>query len=377
MDVTDLLAHAAAGDARVAVIAAEAPGLDVDAIAHLGRSGVLPLVVFPEDLDGAPERVRRLGVRALVGDRHLAELPAAVLALSRATGEAAGPPGRAEPVGAGRVIAVWGPAGAPGRTTVSLGLAGELVTRGADPLVLDLDPWGGSIAQRLGVLDEVSGLLAAARLAGRADFPETFTSLQRQVAGFRVLTGLPRADRWPEVRGDVVDELVELGQAQGDVVLDTGFSLEDDPTSELGTRPTRNGLTLAAVAAAGDLVVVGTADPVGLSRLARGLSELGETTGGRPVHVVLNRWRSRLGLDEGEVRRLLAGYGDLLGVHLVPEDGLAADRALVTGRTYAEGTTSPLARSFAPIVDALFPGRATAPTARRIRGRRAARALPR
>lgn len=373
MDVTDLLAHAAAGDARVAVIAAEAPGLDADAIAHLGRSGVMPLVVFPEELEGASERVRRLGVRSLVGDRHLEDLPAAVLALSRATDDVPAQPGRAEPVGTGRVITVWGPTGAPGRTTVALGLAGELAVRSANPLLLDLDPWGGAIAQRLGILDEVSGLLAAARLAGRPELGERFTSLQRQVAGFRVLTGLPRADRWLEVRGDVVDELVDLAQAQGDVVLDTGFSLEDDPMSDLGTRPTRNGLTLAAIAAADDLVVVGTADPVGLSRLARGLSELGETTGGRPVHVVLNRWRSRLGLDEAEARRLLAGYGDLLGLHLVPEDGLAADRALVTGRTYSEGATSPLARSFAPLVDVLFPGRVTAPPPRRVRGRTAVR----
>jgi MinD superfamily P-loop ATPase len=130
----------------------------------------------------------------------------------------------------------------------------------------------------------------------------------------------------------------------------------------------------AAIAAADDLLVVGTADPVGLARLARGLSELGETTGGRPVHVVLNRWRSRLGLDEAEVRRLLTGYGDLLGVHLVPEDGLAADRALVTGRSFAEGATSTLARSFAPLVEVLFPGRVSTPppTPRRLRGRTAA-----
>jgi MinD-like ATPase involved in chromosome partitioning or flagellar assembly len=373
MDVTDLLAHAAAGDARVAVIAAEAPGLDVDAIGHLARSGVLPLVVFPEELDGAAERVRRLGVRSLVGDRHLAELPAAVLALSRSGDEAPVAAARVDPSGAGRVIAVWGPAGAPGRTTVALGLAGELASRGGDPLLLDLDPWGGAVAQRLGVLDEVSGLLAAARLAGRSDLAEGFASLQRRVAGFRVLTGLPRADRWLEVRGEVVDELVDLAREQGDVLLDTGFSLEDDPLLDLGSRPTRNGLTLAALAAADDLVVVGTADPVGLSRLARALSELGETTGGRPVHVVLNRWRSRLGLDEAEVRRLLAGYGELLGLHVVPDDGLAADRSLVTGRTFVEGATSPLARSFVPIVDALFPGRATTPPPRRLRGRTAGR----
>jgi MinD-like ATPase involved in chromosome partitioning or flagellar assembly len=265
---------------------------------------------------------------------------------------------------------------------VALGLAGELAARGANPLLVDVDPWGGVVAQRLAILDEVAGLLAAARLAGRPEFTERFISLQRQVGGFRVLTGLPRADRWIEVRGEVVDEIVEVARSQGDVILDTGFSLEDDPISDFGTRPTRNGLTLTAVAAADDLVVVASADPVGLSRLARGLSDLGEATGGRPVHVVLNRWRSRLGMDEAEVRRLIASYGDLLAVHLIPDDGLAADRALVTGRTFSESGTSPLARSFAPLVDVLFPGRVVAPPPRRgrtrtVRARTGARALRR
>lgn len=386
MDVTDLLAHVATGQAQVAVLAAEAPGLDADAVAHLARHGVQPVAVLPAG--GDVERLHRTGVRAVLGEADLAQLPDAVLALGRtATRSAEVLPEHDEPAAVpGRVIAVWGPAGAPGRTTVALGLAGELVRRGGDPLVLDLDPWGGTVAQHLGVLDEVSGLLAAARAAGSGDLETRFPALQRRVAGMRVLTGLPRAERWVEVRTEAVERLLEVAAAGGDVVVDTGFSLEDDAGSELVGRPGRNALTLAALEAADELVVVGTADPVGLSRLARGLAELNEVTGGRPVHVAVNRWRARLGISGPDVSGLLTGYGTIAGLHLLPEDGPAVDRALVAGRTLAETGDGPLAKALGGLLDASHPSRRAAPGSRGgtgagrtrvrgVRGRRGARAL--
>ena len=90
------------------------------------------------------------------------------------------------------------------------------------------------MAQHLGVLDEVSGLLAAARLvnAGSLD-AESFARCRRVVADrFEVLTGLPRPDRWVEARPGVLDAVLERAAEVGDVVVDTGFSLEDD--AELG-----------------------------------------------------------------------------------------------------------------------------------------------
>lgn len=360
MDVTDLLAHAAAGDAQVAVVAAESPGLDHDAIARLRRDGVEPVVVLSDSHPDAPERVRRLGVRHAVSAAQLSGLPDVVRA---AAAELAQPAAHAPQPAAGDqpasgvpssalTLAVWGPAGAPGRTTVALGIIGELAARGRRPLLVDADPWGGSVAQRLAVLDEVSGLLAASRAVVRGDDPACDPTVVRRVSGFDVVTGLPRADRWPEVGPEVVDAFLGCGR---DVVLDTGFSLEDDPAADFSARPGRNSLTRAAVAGADLLVVVGTPDPVGLARVARALDDLGECATGQPVHVVLNRWRPRLGIEEAEARRLLAGFGDVTAFHTVPDDALAADRALVTGRTYLEAGPSPLSRAFAPLVDALVP----------------------
>ena len=70
------------------------------------------------------------------------------------------------PTERGSVIAVWGPTGAPGRTTVAVGVADELARLGRSTLLIDADVYGGVIAPTLGLLDESPGLAAACRSAG-------------------------------------------------------------------------------------------------------------------------------------------------------------------------------------------------------------------
>lgn len=371
MDVTDLLAHAATGQAHVAVVPLDAQGLDTTALAQLARHQVGVVAVAPAAARGdALERARRLGGLRLIDDHRLDHLGEAVLAVGAAGQPPAGEvaPDADDADDGGRVVAVWGPTGAPGRTTVALGLAGELARRGADPLVIDLDPWGGAVAQHLGVFDEVSGLLACARATTTGELAGRFTGLQRRVAGLRVVTGLPRPDRWVEVPTGTVEQMVALARREGPVLLDTGFCLESDAAADYSGRPGRTGLTLAGLAEGDVVVAVGSADPVGLSRLARGLAELREVVPDVAVQVVVNRWRSRLGWTRADVAGLLEGFAEG-PVHFLPEDGEAADRALLAGRTLAESGDSFLARAMAGLVDELVP---EAPGVRRSLRRRTA-----
>lgn len=362
MDVTDLMAHAAAGDAHVALVAAEAPGLDADAVRRLRRDGVETLVVLAELTSHAIDRLHAIGVHEVTSAAAVDDLGPAIRKAATAAGSSATPrltsvtdesPDVLEDPASGWSVAVWGPAGAPGRTTVALGLASELAARGADPLLIDADPWGGAVAQRLGVLDEVSGLLAAARLIARGEGEVALRTAARRVGSLRLVSGLPRPDRWHEVGADVLDALV-AGDA-GFRVLDTGASLEDDSLAELTGRPGRNALTLSAIGGADAVVAVGTPDPVGLARLARGLDDLQSHLTGQPVHVVLNRWRPRLGIDAREARRLLEGFATIASLHLLPDDPLTADRSLVTGRTLHESGASALVDALGTLADTVFP----------------------
>ena len=375
VDVPDLLAAASAGQADVAVVSLEAPGLDQAAVDHLRRFQVRPVAVVPAGpADEHRLRVARLGIAGTVTDDELDDL-ADVVKTGDLESEAdtvvptllggSGSP----PPDAGRIVAVWGPAGAPGRTTVAVAIAAELAARGRRTTLVDADPYGGAVAQQLGILDEISGLLAAARLAGSGALQARFGSVRRAVGEhLTVVTGLPRPDRWVEVRGGAVEHLLEVAAAHGDVVVDTGFSLEPDPSGELGSRPGRNRMTLAALSQADEVVVVGSADPVGLSRLARALVEVREVAAA-PPRVVVNRMRTSLGWSERDVAGLVEGFASLAGLHFLPDDRPTVDRALVAGRTLAEVGESPLVRAVGGLVDALAPASAAAPL-RGARGRR-------
>jgi MinD-like ATPase involved in chromosome partitioning or flagellar assembly len=249
----------------------------------------------------------------------------------------------------GRIVAVWGPAGAPGRTTVAVGLADELARSGWRTVLVDGDPYGGTVAQALGILDETSGLLAVARSANLGGLDvESFTRACRRVGErLDVLTGLPRADRRVEVRPGVLAAVLEVGREVGDVLVDCGFGLED-PDVPLA----RDRMTLDAVQSADEVVVVGSAEPSGLTRLARGLVELRDVCPA-PVRVVVNRMRSTLGWSERDVVGMVEGYVRPLGVHFVPEDRSTVDRALVAGRSPTELGDSRLRDALAEVAGAL------------------------
>ena len=379
VDVDDLLATAAAGQADVAVVGLDAPGFDVPAIDHLRRHGVRPVAVSPAGaLEAGRVRGARIGAVTVVADDDLDGLVEAV----RRPEEPPTPPGLAEPDdqpaatpggSAGRVVAVWGPAGAPGRTTVATGLAAVLATR-ASTVLVDADPYGGSVAQVLGVLDEVSGLLAATRLASAGTLAQGFGSVLRRLdERLSVVTGLPRPDRWTEVRQGTVEAVLDLARERGHVVVDTGFSLEEDPATDYGSRPGRNQLTVEALVAADEVVAVGTADPVGLSRLARGLVELRETVGPVPIRLVVNRMRPTLGWAEHDVASMVSGFARPVALHFLPDDRDSVDRALVTGRTLTESAPdSALVKALAEIADAIAPpGGAGVARRRWLRRRRA------
>jgi MinD-like ATPase involved in chromosome partitioning or flagellar assembly len=237
---------------------------------------------------------------------------------------------------------------------LAAGIAAELGRRRLRTVLVDADPYGGAVAQQLGIMDEVSGLLAAARLAAGGDLAERFASVERGIdAHLTVVTGLPRADRWVEIRAGAIEHVLEIARDHGQVVVDTGFSLEDDPGSDFGSRPGRNQMTLGALAVADEVVVVGNADPVGLSRLARALVELRDLTGGAPVRVVVNRMRATLGWSEKDIAGMVSGFARLSGLHFLPDDRVTVDRALVAGRTLPEVGDSPLGRAVAGVVDAL------------------------
>lgn len=343
MDVAELLAVAGAS-ADVAVVDAHHPGLDVEAVVTLDRRGVQVIGI------GSPERCEALGIthHARPGEVEVVVASAGVPAAAPVTA-------RERPGGdrTGRLVAVWGPQGAPGRSTVALSVAAELADLGDDVVLVDADTYGGSQAQLVALLDDVSGLMAACRVANRGETDEVAGHVVPIGHRLGLLSGLPRADMWPHVRSGALDRVLQaLRRSHDTVVVDCGFCLE--PAEGGGTG--RNAATLRVLQDADVVLAVGRADPVGLARLVRGLPELRAVAGVEPV-VVLNQLRPTLGWDERDLVRTLVRLGEGEPAALLPGDADALDEAMMRGepvRVVAPG--SPFVAQVRRLVVETLPG---------------------
>jgi MinD-like ATPase involved in chromosome partitioning or flagellar assembly len=419
-DVSELLSVADAGLGDTAVVSSDLRGLDLTVVKRLRANRIRVIGVHPADDEDAERRLRQLTITATVPvdagtDRwqhsledRVADVDDLEAALHDSVGPAGAGAGPAEPapaadeasgwrpagaVSPGRasddpreagvlavdgevpgrgtaarpgperapVVAVWGPTGAPGRTTVATTLAAEIAGRGVEVLLVDADTYGGCVAQTLGLLDEAPGIAAACRAAdqGLLDLTALSRIAPEVVPGLRVLTGLPKAERWPEVRAAALERVLELSrELVRVVVVDCAFCLEDDEELSYDTvAPRRNEATLTSLAASDVVVAVGGADPVALQRFVRGLQELGTVPSGDPVPVV-NRVRSGAvgSRPESRIADSLLRFAGLTSVRFVPDDAPGVDGALLAGRSLVEhAPDSPVRQAVADLATGLLP----------------------
>lgn len=265
------------------------------------------------------------------------------------------PPSHRAPVSTrGTVIAVWGPDGAPGRTSIAIALAAELAEGGASVALADADTRAAAIAPALGLLDEAPGFAAACRLAGsgaldRVQFERIAQAHRAGRAEIRVLTGIGRASRWPELSAERVAGVLTAARDWVELtVVDVAPSFEHD--EELMTdlnAPRRNAATIEVLRSAERVIAVGSADPVGLSRFLRAHAELAELVGPERITTVINKVRpGAIGLNPAaQLRQTLARFGGIDDPVLVPWDLAAFDAALLSGRALLDVAPRSAART--------------------------------
>lgn len=349
----ELVARVEDADALSAVLASSAPDfaivaarlLDASLVAASDDAGVRMIVLSSTEAERAA--VAGLGIREVVPATAAWSEIEALLAGAEQL------PAPTHPI-RGQVIAVWGPAGAPGRTSLAIGIAAELAAAGHSVALADADTHSGSVAPALGLLDEAPGFAAACRLAGTGalDRNELERVGQRYRSGhgsFWVLTGIGRASRWPELSAQrVVSVIAQCRDWVDYTVLDTGFSLENDEeiSSDLFA-PRRNAATISALREADRVIAVGAADPVGLSRFLRAHVDLVETVDAERITVVMNKLRSSvIGLNPaGQVEQTLQRFGGISGAVMIPFDQAAFDAAMLSGRSLSDAVAKSPARA--------------------------------
>ncbi|GAB5077702.1 AAA family ATPase [Arthrobacter sp. AD-310] len=367
-ELAELLAACQSGLARAAVVADGSEALTASLVDRLGAVGVAIIALTDSAEEAA--RLRKIGVSSALTRVESAELSERIAdAVERLTGAGPAWPGfgssladtgaalhvvPAEPDavpegrGTGEVIAVWGPAGSPGRTTIAANVAGELAADGKRVLLVDADSYGASVAAVLGLMDESAGLAQACRLADQGTFDsaalEKIASPVVTSAGtFRVLTGITRPDRWTELRAPALAMVLERARQCVDVVvIDTGFCLEADEELSFDTMaPRRNAATLRPLEIADTVYAVGAADPVNVPRLVRGLAELAAAVPHASPTVVMNKVRaSSVGRSpERQLRDAWERFGPAVEITaFLPHDAPATDAALLAGSLLLEAT---------------------------------------
>lgn len=403
-ELSELVAACQSGIARAAIVADDVEEVTAALAERLAAAGVALLVLTDEE--GSQQRLDALSiihasrgsaaevlsdlvsdavgrVDARVSSTLLADPAAALRTWSL---DAPGAPGRAagrgdaaaggtsggqgrpeqEPAedsrATGSVVAVWGPAGAPGRTTVAVNFAAEAAADGKTVLLVDADTYGSSVAASLGLLDESAGVAQACRLAdqGLLDRQSLLRStLSVSLKGQRllVLTGITRSDRWIELRPTALGLVLEQARKVADlIVIDCGFSLEADEELSFDTMaPRRNGATLRALELADTVYAVGAADSVGVPRLVRALAELEAAVPGAAPKVVLNKVRAAaVGRSpERQLRDAWERFGPGTPVTaFLPAEFATVDAALLAGSALMEtAPSSPLRHAIAALAN--------------------------
>lgn len=236
------------------------------------------------------------------------------------------------------VVAIAGPAGSPGRTTLTLALAHRAARRGLSTLVIDADTLAPGIVYLLGLSDESAGVAAAAYRAQQGEIDEVALAdlVEHTGWGFDVLTGIGDASRWREISVEAVDALLAVARRAYDLVLvDTAPALDgpDAPASYFG--PGRDDARRGVLEAADRTVVVGAGDPLGMRRLVAYVRDFPCDT----CEVVVNRLdRAGSGVAaERGARHILARYAHIERSHIVRRDTDAAARAVLDARPVSGG----------------------------------------
>ncbi|MDO5700716.1 MAG: hypothetical protein Q4P36_04505 [Bowdeniella nasicola] len=234
------------------------------------------------------------------------------------------------PLAGGGVVALWGPPGSHGRSTVAVALAQAFGTCGPT-LLIDADVVAPSLAIRLAILDDVSGLATLSRRANQGRLDHTaLTSATVSSHSFDVITGLGSATRWRELSPAAVAPILETARRHYTyVVLDLdSVPWPEDTDGTFGHQP---GQARSELLKAADLRLhIASTDTDSIHRLMIHVEE--HPLEHRDLLVVTRVRASATGSrPRAAILEALARFSHASSVILIPEDRRSVDAALLAG----------------------------------------------
>ena len=196
------------------------------------------------------------------------------------------------------LVAVLGPKGGTGKTTLATNLAADLTMRGYDTLLVDLDLQFGDVGVVLGVHPDRT-IFDLASAPGTLDTEQLRGYVARSQDGINVLLAPVRPDQADAVTGDHITRILDTARMTFDVVV-------------VDTPPAFTSGTIAAVDQADRIILLGSFDLPGLKNMKVGMETLDMM--GVPssrVVPVLNRANTKVGLLVADVAHVLRRAPDV------------------------------------------------------------------
>lgn len=191
------------------------------------------------------------------------------------------------PRSSGRLIAIWGGYGSPGRTTVAIALARVLGSKSEPALLIDADTYGADVGHVLSLAAGPTIANAVHRCRHREAgeiFPALATSL---ASGTDVLPGISHPGLWRDLaRPQIQCVLRSAASVYTYVVIDTSPCIEASEGCA-----SRNIVTRTVLSAADQILLLCRADPAGIQSFAGAFEELTDdlNTEIAKVAIVVNR----------------------------------------------------------------------------------------
>jgi MinD-like ATPase involved in chromosome partitioning or flagellar assembly len=242
----------------------------------------------------------------------------------------ASPDGVSVPVTAGHIIAVWGPGGSPGRSTLALCLAATLARRNQRVIVVDADSYAPSLALLLGLHESQSGVQSLSRHA-RLETVDAHVleacavNLELGAQSFSVITGLNSPAQYVDCGFLAWSRALTTLRAVGHTLVVDLAAPVLQLTGETIGAPMRNALTLSTLEVADRVVVIANPTPLSILRLSRDWSRLTELAEAATLDVCLNNAPAN---DRGSLDDSLHALWQFTGVDeaaVFPRDRLWSD----------------------------------------------------
>ena len=371
LEAVDVLAAASIEPHAAVVVDADTPRLSADTVAAIPGLRERIVIALASDQDAAV-RARNWGIDSVVLlsdpdvlDRLTTELSAHKQSAHKQSARKPvlpehekSPNPQSTMGGASRITVVYGPAGAPGRSTIALGLAEAWSRSGDRVCLIDADSIGPSLALLVGMTEDVSGVLVASRYAdqGALDSRSLGSACRRLDDRLWLMSGVGSADRWHQLRPASFERVVRLCAENFDrVVIDTNPLLNVEGFDDVLTTgmPSRDGVTRSAFHLSDCVVVVTQPDAVSVLRLSADLPLVMRLIEHSRVSVAVNRSSKRDARAATHVGEVLTEAGVNVPIYTVPDDGAVSTCRRNGSLLWEVAATKKLRRSLAKLGNSL------------------------